>query len=292
MAARRGKDVVGFRRIFVLFCTLVILPSMAASSFGIIAIRNEAAAEKQRTREAAEAALLEAERVLRAELNQIGDRLTDTAGSPAETLRQLRAQGAPIGALLLPPEAREPTGLGPLENEILSRADTLLGDATAPAVAHFLAQDGLTWVAVYKTRPEELAAFTLDITAWAQVLRNGTTWNEDIHIGLALRTGADDAMVGMVQELMAQLVSPTDEAGREVVAQARLNAPFDRMTLTARAAPPKGALKWTYIMLLLAFYTALITGWCSPRASSGAKPSCPGSKPTSCRTYRTNSERL
>ena len=51
--ARPTQDVVGFRRIFILFCTLVLLPAMLLSGFGIVAIDNERSALKQRQREKA-----------------------------------------------------------------------------------------------------------------------------------------------------------------------------------------------------------------------------------------------
>ena len=34
-------DVIGFARIFVLFCTLVLVPALFLSGFGVIAILNE-----------------------------------------------------------------------------------------------------------------------------------------------------------------------------------------------------------------------------------------------------------
>ena len=49
--SRRNQDVIGFRRIFILFCALVVLPSILLSGFGIVAIRNEGQAEKERQRE-------------------------------------------------------------------------------------------------------------------------------------------------------------------------------------------------------------------------------------------------
>jgi hypothetical protein len=55
--ARRGQDVIGFTRIFVLFCTLVLVPALFLSGFGVIAILNERQAERQRRADIAQGVL-------------------------------------------------------------------------------------------------------------------------------------------------------------------------------------------------------------------------------------------
>ena len=57
----RGDDVIGFTRIFVLFVTLVLVPALFMSGFGVIAIVNVQKAEQQRRRERAEEVLRKAE---------------------------------------------------------------------------------------------------------------------------------------------------------------------------------------------------------------------------------------
>src|SRR5436190_21658979 len=57
-------DVIGFTRIFVLFCTLVLAPALLLSGFGVIAILNERQAEKQRRHDEAVAVARRAEEVL------------------------------------------------------------------------------------------------------------------------------------------------------------------------------------------------------------------------------------
>ena len=80
--ARRSDDVIGFTRIFVLFLTLVLLPSLFMSGFGVIAIMNVSQAEKQRRRE-------EAENVVKGVENRLLEALRANPDASGDALRTL-----------------------------------------------------------------------------------------------------------------------------------------------------------------------------------------------------------
>src|SRR3954471_11928762 len=100
---RAPQDVIGFTRIFVLFCALVLVPALFLSGFGVIAILNERQAEKQRRHEEAEALLRHTEQVFgeildgadRAALRALDDPAPDAA------LASLAKSAAPVGPWLL-----------------------------------------------------------------------------------------------------------------------------------------------------------------------------------------------
>ena len=106
--ATRGRgtqDVIGFRRIFILYCSLVLAPALLMSGFAVSAIVNERAADKQRRHDRAAS-------VLRAAEARLGQVLADTdrtargafdvdAARAGTLLTEARQQGAPIGAYLL-----------------------------------------------------------------------------------------------------------------------------------------------------------------------------------------------
>ncbi|HEY4221712.1 MAG TPA: hypothetical protein VGO62_10220, partial [Myxococcota bacterium] len=105
-----GQDVIGFTRIFVLFCSLVLVPALFLSGFGVIAIMNERQAEKQRRHEDAELALQRAEQAI-GEVLDGADRgalraLDDP--QPEQALAALQRVGDPIGPYLGLARAGEP----------------------------------------------------------------------------------------------------------------------------------------------------------------------------------------
>src|SRR5688500_16042872 len=90
---RSGQDVIGFTRIFVLFCTLVLVPALFLSGFGVIAILNERQAERQRRADAVLDVLEAAQRTF-AELLEATDRAARKAAEAPDMGAALDAAAA------------------------------------------------------------------------------------------------------------------------------------------------------------------------------------------------------
>ena len=124
MAASQSQDVIEFTKIFVLFCTLVLLPALWLSSFGVIAIMHEREADKQRRRDDAYVVLQQAEQRFGALLDA-SDRglraaLEPAGASPDAVVQRLRQVGYPVGPWLL---------VGPNGDVLQGASLFLLGDA-------------------------------------------------------------------------------------------------------------------------------------------------------------------
>ena len=101
--ARASQDVVGFRRIFVLYCTLVLLPAVLMSGFAVVAIRNERQAEKTRVRERGLSQLQIAETAFVNLVDNVDRRVRDgfagreTAPAMLSAAVALRNENVPLG---------------------------------------------------------------------------------------------------------------------------------------------------------------------------------------------------
>ncbi len=95
--ARPPYELRGFRRTFILFLALVVLPSACISGFGVLAIKNERAALNLRV----SSALEDIEVKLAEQLAQALDRVAAPSGDPAEWMEGLRRAEPLYGPALL-----------------------------------------------------------------------------------------------------------------------------------------------------------------------------------------------
>ncbi len=284
--ARENRDVVGFRRIFVLFCTLVLLPAMLMSGFAIVAMRNEANAERLRQRERADRLLFRAETALLGIL-EMTDRAarTELSAAPFEqALRALRASGFPVGpAVLLEPsgevqEAELPFAValaGPFEQhggrELLARV-TELGAPLSPGESAHL-ESPLPFAGVVSVQhlgEGRVFAYFLHDEALGERLTRVVPDDGNLRATLAVvEPSTHEPEVGAVDRLMAELVRSAAAAqdgwlgeGSGEAPVRRLAAPFDRYSLQVTGAPDGAAARImaVYIALLFIFYATLITG--------------------------------
>lgn len=100
--AKTIRDVIGFRRIFILFCTLVLLPALLMSSFVVVAIKNEREAQLRRKQVQAEEQLRAARATFANFVDATDGRAKAELFAASDTdasrvVQQLRTQGLPIG---------------------------------------------------------------------------------------------------------------------------------------------------------------------------------------------------
>ncbi|MFZ9888200.1 MAG: sensor histidine kinase [Myxococcota bacterium] len=278
--ARENRDVVGFRRIFVLFCTLVLLPAMLMSGFAVVAIRNEATAERLRLRERAEQALFAAETRLLELLEETdqGARARTSSALVLRGLMQLRDAGLPIGpALLIAADGtvvdadellrRDAAGEAPLVQRVVDVGRALsVGES-----AHIEVEQPRDGVMSVQHLPDgRLLAYFLDDERLATALSAPPADGAMTRVQLVVtRTRKADAEVGAVDRLLGDLVRSADRAQRGWLGEGsgdapvrRLAAPFGRYSLEASGGiVDRGARNTAiYVSLLVVFYAILITG--------------------------------
>jgi signal transduction histidine kinase len=270
------RDVVGFRRIFVLFCTLVLLPAMLMSGFAIIAIFNERAADKNRQRELADGLLVDAETALLNVLEQT-DRVArarlDNPGTAEERLARMRMAGLPVGPALLISPASDVTLAEPpfdgrqTEGALLRRrVAAALNELPAGASAHLDSggepRPGV--VALLHTDAGWRMAFFLDEKVLGDRLAAATPAEDDLLVEFVPSVERAQVEVGAVERLLSDMVRVAEKdeaAARAGLATRRLDAPFQRYELRVEGLPRSGsATTIVYLVLLLVFYATLITG--------------------------------
>lgn len=288
--SRESRDVVGFKRIFVFFCTLVLLPAMLMSGFAVVAMRNESQAEKLRQRERADRLLFRAETALLSVLEE-----TDAAARqafrggrpPEEALHQLRAAGLPVGpalvvasgsAVLVPmSQARsgqlfEPPfdGAGEEVAGLLARVHTVGFALSSGESAHIDVPEPQAGVlSVQRLDDERILAFVLDEERLSARIAEEVPPERNLSVRLQVaRAAGPKPEVGAVERLMADLVRSAASSegwlsgdGGEAPVR-RLAAPFERFSLRVSGAPSSSTARVLaiYIALLLVFYATLITG--------------------------------
>jgi glycerophosphoryl diester phosphodiesterase len=99
---QNNEDVVGFTRIFVLFCVLVLLPSLLMSGFGIVAIVDANDDAARTASDDTRSVLRRAENALRETLweTDVAARRLSSSQAAADVAR-LRARGLPVGTWTL-----------------------------------------------------------------------------------------------------------------------------------------------------------------------------------------------
>ena len=231
MAQVRRGDVVGFRRIFILFCTLVLLPSVLLSGFGVIAILNERGADDARRQKAAEQLLRTAKGVLLRVLERENERVSENKALVDDDGKVLEGDieaPEPIAA------AGRPLALG--QTVFVSRPSGLL---------------------ILSREPAGTRAARIDDEALRSRLDALIRTDDELHI--ALRVSKVEAPeVGVVDRLMRKI---SDEDTDVIQARAAVEPPFERyelvITSTGGAATTATVI---YIVLLSLFYALLIPG--------------------------------
>lgn len=269
MSRARGQDVIGFTRIFVLFCTLVLAPALLMSGFGVIAIVNERAAFKQRRFEEATAALHDAERRLAAALEGADGALlavgNDDPATAAPLVDRLRRNGHPIGPWLLLPAVGEPVGEAPFTDDgpLQDRLRALAGTAVRDQVMHVeLEHDGFAGVVSIQTVANGVVLYAVDDAQLAKRVRGPA--DASLRASLEVSAIGEKPVVGAMDRLLAEIVeaTPDDDDASERVIERRLEPPFGRYLL-AVDGPPSTTSSITavaYLVLLVVFLATLITG--------------------------------
>jgi two-component system phosphate regulon sensor histidine kinase PhoR len=265
--ARATGDVVGFRRIFILFCTLVLLPAMLLSGFGIVAVQNERTAAKQRQREHAEGILDVVERDLVARLSDLDAHFAGVADETLQsTVHQRRSAGDIVAdAFVVDVEGRvmwsDPATLDDyVPDELHGRIKKIAGSVPVGSVAHIANHEApfAGVLAVQRRSRDHIFVYRLDEGRLAERLL--AVPDEEISVVLNRETEPDAFIV--VETWMRELVESggTATAMRDEIVRRPLPQPFDRMALVAVGPAPRTTMSVIYIVLLIVFYAILITG--------------------------------
>ena len=255
----RGDDVIGFTRIFVLFTTLVLLPALFMSGFGVIAIVNERQADKQRRREAAEQYLRAAELRLVEALDK-GDRLLraglESGRDPREVVDEARLEGAAIGAwALIPALEGDVIATGSFTEPTLQRELQRLSASAGTSGAVHVSVDDVAFtgvVSLQRLGDGRAVVYAIDELSLRSVLPAPV---DDMHVLLRI----DDASATPVPDALSRLLS-APVAVEELVVR-RLDAPFTRFTLVVEAPPSSSTtIVVVYIVLLVSLLVTLIAG--------------------------------
>jgi two-component system, OmpR family, phosphate regulon sensor histidine kinase PhoR len=280
MSASARQDVIGFTRIFVLFCTLVLLPALLLSSFGVIAIMNEREAEKQRRREEALNVLQRAEQRF-AEALDASDRALKVAlennGKSADEIVQItRALGHPVGPWILVPSdggALEGAALFTTPDTLGERVSSLARSVEPGRPAHAFVDEGSFSgvVSVQRLADGRALLYALDpvrIDAALTELAKKDARRDGMVTTMRVAEGGGEPVVNAVDRFLQEIESAREKAkalednALEELAERTLEAPFDRFTLTVHAPPSATSTRTiiAYIVLMAVFLGTLITG--------------------------------
>ena len=264
--ASRNDDVIGFTRIFVMFVTLVLLPALLMSGFGVIAIINVDKADQQRQRERAEALLREAEqRFVR--ILDAGDRALrgglEGGATAAATVAAVRTKGAPIGSwAVVSSSGVIVEGVPPLTTSL---ADTVT--ATAPSAgplkpAHVVVDDPdfSGALSIQRLSDGRTVVYAIDAAILEQAIGTG---GDELRVVLRVEQPSAALVTNALERVVTEAVveSPSTEGAAELVAR-RLDAPFNRFTIAVEALPSSRTeiVVVVYIVLLAVFLSTMITG--------------------------------
>ena len=258
----RGDDVIGFTRIFALFATLVLLPALFMSGFGVIAIVNERQADKQRRRETAEQVLRAAELKLVATLEKGDHALRDgfkNGLDPTSVVDDARSQGAAIGAWVLfpaPGRAEAVAAVAPFTAAVLQAELQRLAASSGSARALHVNVDDPAFsgvVSLQKLSDGRALVYAIEARRLEMLLQSPS---HDLHVLLRVDSAAETP----VPDALSRLLAAAPAVVEEPVIR-RLDAPFSRFTLVVEA-PPSSSTKIVvvYIVLLVSFLVTLIAG--------------------------------
>jgi two-component system phosphate regulon sensor histidine kinase PhoR len=261
--ATRGDDVIGFTRIFVMFVTLVLLPALFMSGFGVIAIVNVRQVDQQRRREAAEAVLRAAEQRF-VERLEAGDRAVreglDAGRPPADVIAAARLAGAPVGAwLVLDADGAIVDGTPPLTTAAAAELTRLALAGSRLRGAHVdVDVPGFSGVvSLQRLGAGRTIAYDIDEAALRRALEG---IDEEMVATLRVERPSEEPVANALERVMTELA---DEAsGLEALVVRRLDVPFSRFTFVVEAPPSSSTttIMVIYIVALAVFLATLITG--------------------------------
>ena len=286
--APRSDDVVGFTRIFVLFMTLVLLPSLFMSGFGVVAIVNVNRAEKQRRREEGEEVLRRAEARFVETLDR-SDRLLRedlrTATNAADAIARVRAQGAPVGEWLLFAAGPGPLDVdaeGTLADVEASRLDGSFDPLPAPvervlasaieklraatdAGAIYLAVDALRAqgpagvLSLQRLGDGRIIVYAVDVDVLTSAFAD---LDEALQVRVRPEVADDGPVKDALERVVLEISAAAETDGLEVLVERRLDPPFSPYTLMVETPPSSSSttIMVIYIVLLVVFLLTLITG--------------------------------
>jgi signal transduction histidine kinase len=265
--ARRGDDVIGFTRIFVLFISLVIVPALLMSGFGVITILNVGRVDKQRRRESGEEAVRLAEQRFVATLDQADRGLRaglDAGRLPVEIVSAVRKQGAPIGAWsIFATDGHQDAAVSPFDDPAVADKLNLLSQSAVPLQpAHVgVNEAGFSGVvSMQRLADGRAVVYAIDEAALENALRASVpTKTLSLHVDASEVTPIPNALERLLAEAGEQKPAPAT-AAEEV--ERRLDPPFERFTLSVQAPPTTTTttLVVVYIALLVVFLVTLIAG--------------------------------
>jgi two-component system phosphate regulon sensor histidine kinase PhoR len=264
--SRRGDDVIGFTRIFVLFITLVIVPALLMSGFGVIAILNVDKVDKQRRREAGEEALRLAEQRFVATLDQADRALRtglDARGSPVEVVSAVRRAGAPIGAWsIFARDGQQDAAVPPFDDPPVAEMLQRLSQSAVPLQPAHVGVNERPFagvVSMQRLADGRAVVYAIDEPALERALRGSVQSLEP-----RLRVDAHDAapIPNALERLMVEVGGgPQGRPSDAEVVERRLDPPFDRFTLSVKSpVTTSTTIVVVYIALLVIFLVTLITG--------------------------------
>jgi two-component system, OmpR family, phosphate regulon sensor histidine kinase PhoR len=263
--ARRGQDVIGFTRIFVLFCTLVLVPALFLSGFGVIAILNERQAERQRRTDLARGVLENAQRVF-AEVLDSADQVARAAmDAPDIALAFDAASSAyPIGPWLA--LARDGTVIAGaprlLDDEAVVAHLVRLAqraDPARPAHAAFEESGLSAVVSLQRVSDGRVIVFVVDDEKLDAALRVRST--AAFTMGVRVAGRGDEPVPGAAERLLELVRDKEAKQGPEELITRTLQPPFERYTLVvASNTSPVYITMIVYLVLLVVFLATLITG--------------------------------
>lgn len=261
--AHRGDDVIGFTRIFVMFVTLVLLPALFMSGFGVIAIVNVRKADQQRRREQAEAVLRAAEQrfVQRLAASDRAVREGIIEGlPPIEAIAVARRGGAPIGGWLLIDVGGEVVdGVPPLTTAAGAEVSRLAQAGRRTGAAHVDVDVAGYAGVVSLQRLESGRVLAYDIEE--DILRSSLGGLDDeMTATLRVERPSEEPVANALERVMTELAA--EASGLEALVVRRLDAPFSRFTFVVEAPPSSASttIMVIYIVALAVFLATLITG--------------------------------
>lgn len=268
--ARGGQDVIGFTRIFVLFCTLVLVPALFLSGFGVIAILNERQAERQRRADEATAALRRAE-VVFGELLDATDRATLKAlqaGDSARALERVVSSGLPVGAwIMLDDDGQPVAGTTPFIDDaaVLAHLARIAERAEPGRPAHAAVDEGSFSgvVSMQRAADGRVVIYDIDDQRLDGAIRAGVPG----HVTVGVRTSehGGEPVQNAVERLLEIVNTRSGESATpdepDELAFSRLAPPFDRFTIVVEARAGRSHITMiAYIVMLVVFLSTLITG--------------------------------
>ncbi len=265
--ATRSDDVIGFTRIFVMFVTLVLLPALFMSGFGVIAIINVDKADQQRRRERAEASLRRAEQRFVAILDASDRALRaglDARGAASSVVASARMSGSPVGAWAIVSEAGVIIdGVAPLTTSLAARVVAMSPNAGPLKTVHVVVDDE-AWsgvISMQRLADRRAVVYAIDAAMLAAAVGVGIDTDE-LRVGLRVEQPPAVLITNALERVGAEVATAVASDGAEELVAHRLDAPFNRFTLTIEALPSSRTdiVVVVYIVLLSIFLATLITG--------------------------------